>query len=74
MVAMVDVVGISKSYGSIKAVDEISFSTDKGDVLGVLGPNGAGKSTTMKIVTGFLNPHAGKICQAWSGASTNCAR
>lgn len=61
MVAMVDVVGISKSYGSIKAVDEISFSTDKGDVLGVLGPNGAGKSTTMKIVTGFLNPDAGSV-------------
>ena len=61
MVAMVEVVGISKSYGSIKAVDEISFSTDKGDVLGVLGPNGAGKSTAMKIITGFLNPDAGRV-------------
>jgi len=48
-----------KDFGSLRAVDGISFKVEKGDVLGFLGPNGAGKSTTMKMITGFLSPTGG---------------
>jgi ABC-2 type transport system ATP-binding protein len=51
--------GLSKSFGSLKAVDSISFTLHHGEVLGFLGPNGAGKSTTMKMIAGFLSPSAG---------------
>ncbi len=51
--------GISKYYGKEKALDNISFSVNSGEVVGILGPNGAGKSTMMKIITGYLNPDKG---------------
>ena len=51
--------GLTKSYGDQIAVDNISFETKPGDILGFLGPNGAGKSTTMKIITGFIPPNSG---------------
>ena len=50
---------LSKHYGSLRAVDRLSFEVGPGEVLGFLGPNGAGKSTTMKMLTGFLAPTAG---------------
>lgn len=50
---------LSKVYGTQKAVDNISFSLKKGEIVGFLGPNGAGKSTTMKMITGYLQPDAG---------------
>ena len=50
-----------KIYGPQKAVNNISFSIDKGEIVGFLGPNGAGKSTTMKIITGYLTPDAGNV-------------
>lgn len=50
---------LTKRYGSLVAVDELSFEVGPGEVLGFLGPNGAGKSTTMKMLTGFLAPTAG---------------
>jgi ABC-2 type transport system ATP-binding protein len=50
---------LSKNYGKQKAVDDISFTIDKGEIVGFLGPNGAGKSTTMKIITGYLPASAG---------------
>ncbi|MCK5480020.1 MAG: ATP-binding cassette domain-containing protein, partial [Gammaproteobacteria bacterium] len=50
---------LSKNFGSITAVDRLSFEVGSGEVLGFLGPNGAGKSTTMKMLTGFLAPSAG---------------
>lgn len=52
---------LTKVYGSQKAVNEISFEVNRGDILGFLGPNGAGKSTTMKIATGFIPPSKGTI-------------
>lgn len=52
---------VSKSFGEQKAVDNISFSVQKGEILGFLGPNGAGKSTTMKMITGFLEMDHGSI-------------
>jgi gliding motility-associated transport system ATP-binding protein len=57
---MIEVDGLTKDYGATRAVDQVSFSVRKGEVLGFLGPNGAGKSTTMKILTCFLSPSAGR--------------
>ena len=51
---------LHKRFGSLVAVDEISFSVGAGEVLGFLGPNGAGKSTTMKMIAGFLSPSGGR--------------
>jgi ABC-2 type transport system ATP-binding protein len=56
---MIEAKSLSKSYGSFKAVDDLSFTVEDGQVLGFLGPNGAGKSTTMKMLTGFLTPTSG---------------
>jgi len=61
MTAMVDIRGLTKRFGPITAVDDISFQVSRGEVLGFLGPNGAGKSTTMKMITGFLAPEAGSV-------------
>jgi ABC-2 type transport system ATP-binding protein len=52
---------LTKYYGSEKAVDNISFTVDKGEILGFLGPNGAGKTTTMKIITCYLPPTEGTV-------------
>ena len=52
---------LTKIYGAQKAVDDISFKIDKGEIVGFLGPNGAGKSTTMKIITGYLNADYGSV-------------
>jgi ABC-2 type transport system ATP-binding protein len=57
----IQVRNLSKIYGDQKAVNNISFSVDKGEIVGFLGPNGAGKSTTMKIITGYLQPDAGEV-------------
>jgi len=59
MSEMLSIQGLSKRFGPIQAVDNVSFSVKRGEVLGFLGPNGAGKSTTMKMITGFLAPSAG---------------
>jgi ABC-2 type transport system ATP-binding protein len=59
MADMIAIRGLSKSFGSIRAVDNVSFTVGRGEVLGFLGPNGAGKSTTMKMITGFLTPTSG---------------
>lgn len=57
----IEVSGLVKTYGGQKAVDQLSFSLPKGEIVGFLGPNGAGKSTTMKMITGFLTPDAGTV-------------
>lgn len=58
---MVEVKNITKRYGDIKAVDDISFTVNPGEILGFLGPNGAGKSTTMNIITGYLSSDSGTV-------------
>ncbi len=58
---MIKVTGLSKRYGSHLAVDNVSFSINKGEVIGFLGPNGAGKSTIMNILTGYLSLTQGKV-------------
>ncbi|MBO5266954.1 MAG: ATP-binding cassette domain-containing protein [Ruminiclostridium sp.] len=57
---MIEVKNLTKSYGSKKAVNDISFKAEEGQVLGFLGPNGAGKSTTMNILTGYLSSTEGQ--------------
>ncbi|MBC7625770.1 gliding motility-associated ABC transporter ATP-binding subunit GldA [Ferruginibacter sp.] len=57
----IKVINLSKNYGAQKAVDNISFSIGKGEIVGFLGPNGAGKSTTMKIITGYLECDGGVV-------------
>ncbi len=59
METRVEIQQLKKQFGPFLAVDNLSFSVEKGEVLGFLGPNGAGKSTTMKMITGFLAPTAG---------------
>lgn len=58
---MIQVQNVSKHYGDLTAVDNISFNLEKGDVLGFLGPNGAGKTTTMRIITGYMPPTKGSV-------------
>ncbi|HUP11348.1 MAG TPA: gliding motility-associated ABC transporter ATP-binding subunit GldA, partial [Niastella sp.] len=56
----IEVSNLTKLYGEQKAIDNISFTINKGEIVGFLGPNGAGKSTTMKILTGYLQPDEGE--------------
>jgi len=58
---MIEVSGLSKSYGHIRALDGVGFEVPRGEVLGFLGPNGAGKTTTMKILTCFIAPTEGQV-------------
>ncbi|WP_439131087.1 gliding motility-associated ABC transporter ATP-binding subunit GldA [Polaribacter sp.] len=57
----IKVTSVTKTYSSQKALNEVSFTADKGQIIGFLGPNGAGKSTMMKILTGFIKPNSGKV-------------
>jgi len=59
--AAIEVKGLDRYFGPIHAVRNISFTVQRGEVLGFLGPNGAGKSTTMKMITGFLEPSQGHV-------------
>lgn len=58
---MIEVQELSKHFGAKRAVDDVSFTVEKGEILGFLGPNGAGKSTTMRMITGFIPPTAGRV-------------
>ncbi len=58
---MIEIINLTKQYGQICALDHVSFSVKKGEILGFLGPNGAGKSTTMNIITGYLPSTSGTV-------------
>jgi len=58
---MIEVNNLTRKYGETLAVDDISFSVEKGDIWGFLGPNGAGKTTTMRVLTGFIPPTEGQV-------------
>lgn len=61
---MIEVQHLTKRYGPITAVDDVSFTVEKGEVLGFLGPNGAGKTTTMRVLTGYMPPTEGRAIVA----------
>ncbi len=67
----IQLTSISKIYGTQKAVSNISFEANKGEIVGFLGPNGAGKSTTMKILTGFIQPNEGTVLVSGADVVTN---
>jgi len=58
---MINVANLSKRYGKQLAVDDVSFTVGKGEILGLLGPNGAGKSTVMNVVTGYTSATGGTV-------------
>jgi ABC-2 type transport system ATP-binding protein len=58
---MIRVFGLTKDYGSRRAISELNFNAEKGEILGFLGPNGAGKTTTMRILSGFMPPTSGEV-------------
>jgi ABC-type branched-subunit amino acid transport system ATPase component len=57
----VEVDGLVKTYGSLRAVDRVSFTVNQGEFFGVLGPNGAGKTTTLELIEGLRQPDAGRF-------------
>ena len=61
---MIEVQHITKRYGNVTAVDDVSFRVERGEILGFLGPNGAGKTTTMRILTGYMPPSEGRAMVA----------
>ena len=58
---MIDVVGLTKYYGPIRAVEDLTFQIERGEIVGLLGPNGAGKTTFLKMLTGYLQPDEGSV-------------
>ena len=58
---MIEVKNLSKNFGALRALDDVSFSIDRGEVVGFLGPNGAGKTTAMRIIAGYLSPSSGSV-------------
>jgi branched-chain amino acid transport system ATP-binding protein len=58
---MLEVIGVSKHFGGVKAVDDVSFRVDRGSIVGLIGPNGAGKTTMFDLIAGSQRPSAGRI-------------
>lgn len=67
----IQISGLSKIYGTQKAVNDISFSVDSGEIVGFLGPNGAGKSTTMKMITCYVPPTEGSVVVCGENVTEN---
>lgn len=61
MATVLEVRGLTKRFGGLMAVKDLSFSVDEGRVLGIVGPNGSGKTTTFNLVTGFIKPDSGRV-------------
>lgn len=59
--SLLQVEGLSKSFGGLKAVHNVGFEVAQGEILGLIGPNGSGKTTTLNLLTGFLKPDSGKV-------------
>jgi len=68
---MIEVDHLTKRYGPVTAVDDVSFRVEKGEILGFLGPNGAGKTTTMRVLTGYMPPTEGRAVVAGYDVFTN---
>ena len=76
MSAILEVAGVTVRFGGVTAVDDVSFSVEAGEFLGLIGPNGAGKTTLLRVVTGVVRPQAGRIAIAGHDATalTTAAR
>jgi len=61
---VIEVSNLTKDYGTVVAVRDLTFSVEKGEIVGFLGPNGAGKSTTLRVLSGFLGATSGRVCIA----------
>jgi len=61
-VALLEVSGVSKAFGGLQAVKQLSFRLEPGEILGIIGPNGAGKTTAFNMIAGYFRPDAGEIC------------
>ncbi len=61
MSALLEVTGLCKHFGGLRAVDEVSFTVEEGEILGLIGPNGAGKSTLFNLITGVMPPSGGRV-------------
>ena len=61
MTEMLRVTGLTRRFGGVVAVNEVSFSVDEGEIVGLIGPNGSGKTTTFNLISGNLTPNAGEI-------------
>ncbi|MCB1129289.1 MAG: ATP-binding cassette domain-containing protein, partial [Verrucomicrobiae bacterium] len=61
MTDQLTVSGLTKDFAGLRAVDDVSFTLERGDILGLIGPNGSGKTTTINLVTGLLKPTAGRV-------------
>jgi branched-chain amino acid transport system ATP-binding protein len=70
MAILLELAGISKSYGALKATDNLTLTVDEGEALGVIGPNGAGKSTMFNLITGDVAPDAGRVMFAGTDITT----
>ena len=66
--------GVSKTFESVRAVDEVSFSVERGEILGFLGPNGAGKTTTIRMILGIFHPDSGSIRCTLDGAQNHAPK
>ena len=53
--------GLCKSFGGLKAINNLDFHVEEGEIVGIIGPNGSGKTTSLNLLTGFLKPNTGKI-------------
>ena len=68
---MLELIGLSRRFGHVVALDDVSFAVAEGEIVGFVGPNGAGKTTAMRIVLGVLTPDAGEV--RWRGAPVDAA-
>ncbi|MBU2503382.1 ATP-binding cassette domain-containing protein, partial [bacterium] len=66
---MIEVDSVSKNFGAVQALNQVSFKVDQGEIIGLLGPNGAGKTTMMRILSCFMPPSSGKVRIAGLDAS-----